>query len=252
MNGQRVSYVVMTWNRTGERLERVLASLLKFQTVRPREVIVVDTSTNREIAQDVARTVSRYTHAILRYRSTPRFMMSWAFNFGIKSAHPESDIIATVSADIMYGRKMTEAILVRLERQPGLVMAATRRLPSEADLTVPFFPENWKKLCVLAAPWGVSGRGTGTVQAAHREWWWKVGGYDEAYVGGLGGPDTDLMERARLDGQPLLRIPWTEVQTLHQWHPVSSLKGKCAHIYVAELSNRPVVKNLNGWGEDIV
>jgi len=241
----------MIWNRDSARLERVLASLLKFQSIRPREVIVVDTSTVRKSALRIARTVSRYTYATLLHRVTPQFSMSWAFNFGIKAAHPESDIIAVVSADVMYGCGMTKAVLTRLSSQRGLVLATLRRLPPEADLTTPFFPENWQKLCNQATPWHVRGGGTGTIQAAHRDWWWKIRGYDEAYVGGLGGPDTDLVERAMKDGQPLLRIAWDEVQNLHQWHPVSPLKGVCKKLYASQVGNRPVVKNLDGWGEDI-
>lgn len=59
----------------------------------------------------------------------------------------------------------------------------------------------------------------GAMQYTSREWFLKVGGYDERMIG-LCGMDNDLHARAKRDG---LEIRWIHRGDIyHQWHPVET------------------------------
>lgn len=240
-----LTIVVMTWNRDAQRLDNLLKSLLVYQDLKPRDVIVVDTSTDAKIVVQVAKVVHSYLRARLLYYRSNKFDKPWALNVGIKAAG--TTYIATTDMDFMFSRNFIQKVMNRLHKGNSFVMAVAHRLSFNADLSSPF--ENWDKLCMLSTPWpGLTG-GEGTIQAAHRKWWYKVHGYDEQFKDGLGGMDTDLWLRAQKDGLEIRKIPFSKAQALHQYHPRSRMKEKgCSKIQWNKKKLR-VVKNPRGWGE---
>jgi len=103
--------------------------------------------------------------------------------------------------------------------------------------------------------------GTGAMQAAHREFFFEVRGYDEDLLW-WGAMDGDMVGRARASG---LQVVWIENQTsmLHQWHPrkYRVLSDECqknqakAHWrrnhQLARSRRRAgiIVRNSKSWGE---
>jgi len=141
------------------------------------------------------------------------------------------------------------AVLAHLDGGGTFVMAEARRLASNVSLLDVF--GNWNALCEIALPFGherdlrFPGTTPGAVQAAERQWWFKVHGYDERFVGGLCGEDRDIWHRARADGLSISVVRFDEAQALHQWHDYSPLKGRTRHLVE---DNPVVIKNTNGWG----
>ena len=236
--------MVMTWNRGGQRVTNLLRSLLCYQMEPAHELVLVDTSDDPAIANDVARRARLFEHCRLIQAPQESLYKSWALNVGIKATHPGAEFVAATDIDFMFGSRMTH-ILRRTARAGRFVLAQPLRLPKDANLSDPFSGENYRALAMKATWWGHTG-GPGTLQCAARDWWFKVHGYDERYAEGLGGMDDDMLLRARRDGLRIERLTFEEAMPLHQWHEPTAFKGQL-HGRVA--SGPGVVVNPDGWGE---
>jgi hypothetical protein len=240
----KISFVVMTWNRGGQRVTNLLQSLLCYQIEAAHEVVLVDTSDDAEIAKDVARRARIFEQCHLIHAPRASLHKSWALNVGIKATDPGAAFVAATDIDFMFGRHAVH-VLRRRARPGRFVLAQPLRLPRDADISDPFSSENYRALAMQATWWGYTG-GPGTLQCAARDWWFKVHGYDERYAEGLGGMDDDMLLRARRDGLHIERLTFEEAMPLHQWHEPSPFKGQL-HGRVA--SGPGVVANPDGWGE---
>jgi len=233
-----ISFVTMTWNRSGQRITNLLASLLVYGTKVPSEVIIVDTSNEPWHAASVARSACPYGITVI-HKPRGNLYKAWALNVGLLAAR--SDYIAVTDIDMMFGPHLVEALETRLERGAQFVMADVRGLPeSVAGMTL---GHEW--LVEQSEPW--PGDGRGTLQCAPAGWWYYIRGYDERFAEGLGGVEDDVFFRARQDNRRIEWIPFDEGQVLHQWHPKSPLKGKTLHL--KDTGGQPVVRNERGWGE---
>jgi len=226
-------------------VENLLASLLVHQVIPAAEFVIVDTSNDPAVAKDIARTCRRFDRARLIQRPQDTLRKSWALNIGIQAAASASRWVAVTDIDFMFGRHMTELILQLPATKRALLTVQPMRLPRDADLEAPFEKLAWEALCLSATWWGRSG-GPGALQCAERGWWYRVHGYDERFTGGLGGPDSDLIERALKDSISVVRFPFENSMAIHQWHEPSPLKGLTSHLMDV---SRSVVANPDGWGD---
>jgi len=233
----------MTWNRGGQRITNMLASLLWHQGQPADEVILVDTSDDDAIALDVARRARAFPDVRVIRRPRDGIYKSWALNVGIQATSPYSRWVATTDVDFMFGPRAIRTIHYTLARHPTLLIVQPFRLPESADVSEPF--EHWAELCMTGTWWGPSG-GPGALQVLQRGKWFEIHGYDERFGGGLGGPDTDLLDRCVRAGARPVCLPFDVAQPLHQWHPVSPQKGKMVHLLRADA---PLVANPDGWGD---
>lgn len=237
-----ISVVIMTWNRAGQRATNLLSSLLLHQEEPVSEVVLVDTSNDPDVAQDIVLRTREFDRCKLVQMPRDNLYKSWAFNIGIKAA--QSEYIATTDIDFMFGADMVKHLKRRMGRNK-LVLAEPMRLPKDADVADPFAKGRFSKLCREGRWWGKTG-GPGTLQCAHHDWWFKVHGYDERYAEGLGGMDDDVIRRAKRDGMKIGRLPFEECRALHQWHPVSELKDYLSGV---DFAKGDVVVNPDGWGK---
>lgn len=225
-----LSVVTMVHGRNGIRMYNFIHSLLA-QNVLPDEIIVVDTTPGA---------VPMESYSVpLRFLIRPMeiFNKSRALNIGIKAA--QSDTIMVTDIDFIFSPGVTEVVTNHLSPKT-FVLCEAGYLPKSAVT----YPLDWPKLISMVGT--VERRKSpGTIQAAHRDFWHAVRGYDERFEGGLGGMDDDMWIRARKHGLELVWIPFGEVYCLHQWHPISDLKGKCSHLFVPDPE---IVKNPQGWG----
>ena len=243
-NRAPLSVVFMTWNRNGQRLRNILASLCIYQSLKPLEVITVDTSIESDIAKRNRETAAEFPDVKYIARPSETFNKCWALNVGIKATSPKAEFIMCTDVDEMFSYTYIETALQFLRRQDNVfLLSEVGFLGQTADIKEPFSDGNWDRLCanVIKRGWA-----SGTIQAAKREWWFKVHGYDERFSGGLGHMDSDLGNRARKGGLTPLCIPFKRAQALHQWHRRSPLKLKTRKFYSGA---NPVVANPNGWGE---
>lgn len=236
------SFVVMTWNRGGQRVTNLLASLLLHQERPADEVVVVDTSNDAHIAQDVCRRTEAFADCTLIQAPRDGLYKSWALNVGIRATLPASQWVACTDIDLLFGPDLVETIEIQM-RHDRYLKAEPLRLPAGVDLTTVF--ADFEALCYRATWWGPSG-GPGALQVAPRAWWFRVHGYDERYADGLGGMDDDVEFRAQRSGLAIGRIPFDTGRALHQWHPPSPLKDKLHHLWEPE---RSVTVNPDGWGQ---
>jgi glycosyltransferase involved in cell wall biosynthesis len=235
-----LAFVVMTWNRGGWRVTNLLSSLVA-QDEQPAGIVLVDTSNDSSIAADVAARAADFDCRLIQI---PRdhLYKSWALNVGIKEAAEIAEYIACTDIDFMFGPRAVTAILAAVG-EDRFVMAEARRLPQEKPLASAL--EAYSNGTAFEL-WGTDSLTPGTIQCAHRDWWYRVRGYDERFARGLTGMDGNMMDRAILDGLWLRRLPFGDVQAVHQWHPKSEYKSSLNHLRRQGVS---IVANYQGWGQ---
>jgi len=244
MSKASFSFVVMTWNRGGQRVTNCLYSLIEYQTEPAVEVVLVDTSNQDTIATDIRKRAITFDRC--RFIQIPRnhLYKSWALNVAIKATDPDVDFVAAVDIDFMFGQQLVATLKEKMTPDHFLC-TEPRRLPEGADLSDPFSGDNFQALANMTTGWARYGPAKGPLQCAARDWWFKVHGYDERYAKGLGEMDNDTVRRAQKDGLTFGRLTFEEVYPLHQWHPISPLK----RTFTKPLPNMRVMANPQGWGQ---
>lgn len=237
MNSNGLTVISMLHNRQDERVENLLWSLTN-QVVPSRIFIgIVDTSEN--YSPEIHRVCRDYAAA---YEHFPQreFNKPWALNIGIKNCYTE--YIMCCDIDMFFSNGFIETVMQRLDPN-RLILATCAYLNPALKLYRQYSPYELK---LMIDPDRIAHRfSPGAVQIASREWFHKVHGYDEKFVG-LGGMDDDLIARARMDGLEINWIEFNEAPLFHQWHEVSKMKGQSSHLFQSE---KTVVRNLDGWGE---
>lgn len=242
----RLSVVTMTWNRSGPRLRNLLSSLLVFQRPRPEEFIVVDTSTDPESLAQSKEIVAQFRMARLIHFVQDTFNKCQALNVGIRAS--TRPYVACADVDFIFGPGFINAALPWL-KNGHFVVAEGRRLPAELDLET-LLDDGIEPLIgrfmESSGSFGRHWRGKGCFQAMHRDWWFKVHGYDERYEF-LGGMDGDMLRRARHDRSiDVTVLRFQDVQAWHQYHPPSPMKG---HQKILPFAG--VVRNPVSWGQPL-
>ncbi|PNX47528.1 MAG: hypothetical protein BV456_10875 [Thermoplasmata archaeon M8B2D] len=251
----QLSVVLMIWNRNyNNRLFHFLTTLGKFQSIKPAEIIVVDTSNRRDIQESIEDDVLRSDNSsVLLIRKAMDFPhKALALNIGIRATDSSSNYILTTDVDMVFPQNWIENSF-NYVGEDTLVLSEPSKLPQEFNKELPkinWNGINWGKLYNLSVPWGKAG-GPGNGQILPRDWLFDVRGYNEIFKEGQDAYDMDMWRRAKKAG---LNIRWWGRrwnQFLHLWHPISEWKGK-NHKYVNAQYNKndpDVIVNKDNWGE---
>lgn len=247
MSQPAISVVIPVRNRSGTRLDNCLASL-RWQTVPENQVEIVlsDFGSDLPNRASVAAGAERAGARVAYTETAEIWNRSRALNLGIQAT--TGDVVLCTDADMIFAPNFLEVILEtrRASGRPRMIHCACHDLPEDV-------PER---------PWAVADfealrargefrdlGGTGACQAASREFYFRVRGYDEKYLH-WGAEDIDMTRRARRAG---LEIVWISDRTamLHQWHRKVHLDDEAQwklNRWRFKLTGWIVVKNRRGWG----
>lgn len=242
----QLSVVIPVRNRAGLRLENCLRSL-RWQDADPDsvEIVISDFGSNEESLTSARRLGDAQGARVFHTPTEELWNRSRALNIGIQ--HVEAPWVLCTDADMIFAENFLSTVLATLEKQPkSLVHCDCLDLPEDA-------PRRELKLEDLVALRESATRrttgGTGACQAAPKDFFFDVRGYDEKYLH-WGNEDLDMTSRAVRYG---LSIEWISDATfmLHQWHesthdPRPWFRRPNYWRYV--LTRRRVVKNPRGWG----
>jgi glycosyltransferase involved in cell wall biosynthesis len=213
-----LAVVIPVRDRAGQRLRNALWSLDWQSAGRPAQILVVSHGSRPEVDRELATLCAENEATLIAVGSPDQpWNKPLALNRGIRAVSPGVDFVMTMDADMILAPDFLSAVLGRLEQPPTLVLCQSLDLPQSARL--PRDPaallSAFDRLRARATPRHRTG--TGGIQAARREFFFDVQGYDEDLVW-WGAMDGDMVNRARLAG---LRVVWIEGHTamLHQWHP---------------------------------
>ncbi len=224
----------------GERVSNLLWSLAN-QTVTPQEVVIIDTSDDYEQSVSIA-TDCEVWGAVHIQAGRQEFNKCKSLNNGIRYARTRWVMCCDI--DMMFAPDFMAVVLQRLERrEKRLVLAVCGHLP---QVTNGYIDMGWNELDMIVDISKLEHKySPGAVQAASRDWFMRVRGYDEKFAG-LGGMDTDSIDRAGRDEMDVNWIEFDEAQCYHQWHERSELKEKSSHLF---LEDKSIVRNKkDSWG----
>jgi cellulose synthase/poly-beta-1,6-N-acetylglucosamine synthase-like glycosyltransferase len=227
---------------------------------RPAQILVVSHGSRPGIDRELAALCAEAGAALITVGDpTQPWNKPFALNHGIRAVAPEIEFVVTMDADMVLAPDFLTVVLERLTQPPpALVLCQSLDLPQGARL--PQGPAAllgaFDRLRALSTP--RHRNGTGGIQAAGREFFFQVRGYDEDLVW-WGAMDGDMVNRARLAG---LRVVWVDGQTamLHQWHPrkyaALTRREEIARARQAWTRNHELVKarstivqrNAGSWG----
>ena len=216
---QPVCIVIPVRNRSGSRLRNALASIRWQCGGVPLEVLVVSHGSTDEKNLEIEANCREYGARFITFgRPEEPWCKPLALNIGIRLSSEELPWVMTMDADMILAENFLAVVLGALQQQPcRLVLCRSRDLRS--DQILPDEPQEvYADFERLRRRTRLRRRsGTGGIQAATREFFFKVQGYDEDLVW-WGAEDGDMVRRARLAG---LEVHWIETQTamVHQWHP---------------------------------
>lgn len=214
-----IAVVIPVRNRAGQRLQNTLGSL-NWQTVgRPAQVLVVSHGSQPEVNRELATICGQESASLITIGTTGQpWNKSLALNIGIRSTLSEIPFVMTMDADMILAPNFLEVVWRCLTQDPKTLVLCRISdldkqisLPSSRDKLLKDF-QHIRARARLRGP-----TGSGGIQAATREFFFEIRGYDEDLLW-WGAMDGDIVNRA-----PYLKmnILWIENQTamLHQWHP---------------------------------
>jgi predicted glycosyltransferase involved in capsule biosynthesis len=152
-----------------------------------------------------------------------------ALNIGIRLV--QTPYVITTDADILLSKDVISSAVKYLEKANCIVFC------QRFDTTEKGMIEKLHNKSAI-----------GTFIGMKTEWINKIHGIDEHFEG-YGGWDNDMVDRAIADGvQPVWLNEVAPVLILHIWHEVREhVKMNENLMYLRK--EKPVVRNLNGWGE---
>ncbi len=256
-----LAVVLPVRDRAGAPVKNALASLGWQTAGRPAQVVVVSLGSRPEVDRELEEICSGCGATLIRAgQPADPWNKPLALNAGIRATAPEIPYLMTMDADIVLAPDFLSVALERLRREPpALVLCRSLDLPRSARL-----PDDPRRLLAafdrlrgLARPRHRSG--TGAIQAARRQLFFDLRGYDEDLVW-WGAMDGDLVKRAGAAGH---EIEWIDGRTalLHQWHrrkhAVLKRREEVAAARRAWAENHRLVKaragvlerNPEGWGQ---
>lgn len=214
-----LAVVIPIRNRSGQRVRNALQSL-NWQTAgRPAQIIVVSHGSRPAIEAELAA-LCREQEATLVTIGQPHqpWNKSLALNTGIRAARPDIPFLMTMDTDMILAPNFLATVLGHLRRQrEALVLCRISDLPQSVTLPLGR-DEMLAAFDDLQAQTQLRARsGSGGIQAAPRDFFFDIRGYDEDLLW-WGAMDGDMLNRAQVKG---LRLVWIEEETamLHQWHP---------------------------------
>lgn len=254
-----ISIVIPVRDRAGDRLRNSLASLGWQSVGRPWQVTVVSHGSRPEIDRDLERLCAEAGAELLRVSSPDQpWCKPHALNVGLRATDPAMAFVMTMDADMILAPDFLATVLAILREDPRrLALCRSSDLPQNA--AVPATGISAEAFPALARRARLRGKhGSGGIQAARRDFFFDVRGYDEDMIW-WGAEDNDLLQRAVASG---LTPTWICEQTkmLHQWHPKThraltdpKLRREAQrawtrnHELMKQKANQPR-RNPNGWG----
>lgn len=264
------SVVVPVSNLHGKVVRNCLKGL-ELQSIKPMEVIVVDYGSTDLNHEKLMETLEPFDCSVYYYPGPIQWSSTVTRNIGIRRARGE--FIGTLDADCILEPRAAEQVMTLLkERQNRMVVQAPcflkEYIPGDVEL-----PEAYPIMRIEKSNCMYYGQGLGAYVNAPKDWWFKVGGHDERFVG-WGPNDLDLWKRAGMDGsmervkivrqKPGKKDPDVKYHVLkkgtacyHQWHEggrFRRLVGSERFAEVKELNwlihrfETSLVRNPNGWG----
>jgi hypothetical protein len=255
-----IAIIIPVRDRAGSRMRRCLASLASQSSGAAAQVLVVSHGSQPEIDDELRDLCPRWGARLIAIGcpSEP-WRKPLALNVGLRATSPAVPFVMTLDADMILAPDFLEIVLDTLRSDaPCFVLCRSSDLPQDARVPDED-PVPAAAFEALRRRARLRGRhGTGGIQAAAREFFFDVRGYDEDLVW-WGAEDGDMVGRAALAG--LERI-WICDRTamLHQWHaktftaltdPVARTEAKRAwqrnHAIVRERVDQ-LLRNPTGWG----
>lgn len=195
---------------------------LKNQSAAPDEIIIVDGSPDKDDRGAVCYLVESYDATYVE-ALLPAFHLTRLFNIGIRKA--QSDYIACAGFEMMWSQNYIKYATELLQHD---VCIGTWCGFLAEDVEIP--PPNqlfdiWQSWVDNMIPAKYSETQsyyrwtTGGIQLMHRDWWYKLRGFNENLMFAL--TDTDLVRRVNaIRGLDRYVIKWEkEAQMIHPWHP---------------------------------
>ena len=194
-----ISVVIPVRDRGGPRLANALNSLRWQSAGIPREVLVVSSGSQPRTNEELERLCADASASLVVF-GNPRepWCKPRALNVGIRLTDGDAPFLMTMDADIILATNFLEVTLTALKQEPdSMVLCQTSDLPQSVALgSAPgSFLASFERLRRRARLRGTFG--TGGIQAAKREFFLTVGGYDED-LSWWGAEDGDMVHRARL------------------------------------------------------
>lgn len=241
-----LSVVIPVRDRAGTRLENCLRSLRWQEFDGGIEIVVSDFGSRPDEVAPLQALCARHDARLVRTETDALWNRSRALNVGIQAS--AGRYILCTDADMLFSPDFCSAI-VDAQREyddRALVLCRCHDLP-ESVAEEPRALEEFDALRAQAAVRMTSG--TGACQAATRDYFFAVRGYDEAYEY-WGAEDNDMVSRAGRYGLQSVWLPERPAM-LHQWHPTMKNDRwfrRKLNEWRYRLTRFVVVKNRRGWG----
>jgi glycosyltransferase involved in cell wall biosynthesis len=255
-----ISVVIPVRDRAGQRLRNALRGLHWQESGSPAEILIVSHGSRPEVDADLQRLCEAESVTLLLIgEPSHAWNKPLALNTGIRHSSPDVPFLMTMDADMVLSPNFLSVVTECLSTQPpSLVLCRISDLPPQAevpstrdDLLRQF--EHLLRMTSLRPRFG-----SGGIQAACREFFFRIRGYDEDFAW-WGAMDGDLVNRARLAG---LDLTWIENRAamLHQWHPRKHAVLRQAdqiqqarrawqrNHQIMRLRARSLQRNPNDWG----
>ncbi|MGM5483024.1 MAG: galactosyltransferase-related protein [Nanobdellota archaeon] len=216
-----LTVVIGIRNRAGMMLYHSLDSIKRQRYERGQiSCNVVDYGSNYENAREIKHITKNFGYNYIRCEAE-EWSRSKALNIGIRNSN--SRYILTSDADIIFSKSYISGAVEVLKRKPfGVVYSYCLDLPEHLNdelekkfknnesIIVESFAHKGSKRSFKHASFGIN--------LTYREFYNRINGYDEYYVG-WGGEDDDLYRRFLLLGLDPIVLCDKEKYYLHIWHP---------------------------------
>lgn len=212
-----------------ERLKWLLYSLSIQETKSLNSIYIVIGSNQDEFVR-IKSIVSAlpYKGVFIIHNPLREYCKPKLLNRGITASclHSRADRIACVDVDNIFS---PDFFSYASGRENCLLLHKIQAMPKNAPISEEIIRE-WQFPDYPDFPHGEFS--CGAIQMAPKEWWQKVGGYDER-LKGMGCEDVDIVLRAKRDELPVI---WQfEGIILHQYHPPLPMRNFA--------NNRDIVDN---------
>ncbi len=217
--GRGPAIVIPIRDRAGARVRNALRSINWQDSGEDIETIIVSHGSRAETDAELAEICEEQgAQLITAGKARDAWNKPAALNIGIRATLPEASCVMTMDTDMILLPSFVRCVMAQLRRAPkSMILCRSSDLPERARI-----PAGTSELFASLGQLQAQARlrpayGCGGIQAASREFFFNVRGYDED-LKWWGAMDTDMVQRAKLAG---LRIQWIEYETgmLHQWHP---------------------------------
>lgn len=262
----RIATVTPHRNRLGQLYHHLKS--LSVQSRPPDRVIVSSHGDNEESSRSIVSMLDRHIASAdipkqfwrVAEESDP-WCKPLAVNFAVRRTEPDIDVVAVFDVDmILHPETLAQVELALEENDKRYVMCSNLSLPPKTpDGPVWTYDELRKQSTIIH--WkghrkrlGPPLMGWGALQAARRDWWFRVRGLDEDMkLWGI--EDYDMAKRAHKTG---LKWHWLKRRyaLLHQWHEPGQVGNKEAkrqkfrneEISFRKLKRFEYVRNDSNWG----